>query len=763
MTAKKFQKFLKVVNPGDAAEPDSLTGDARRVFTGELAPRWVRACRKLATSGYGDAVVDAYVRHSPRCARLVGPEAAFDLASTLSAVTIKSGRQAGERLPAAAEFAAGKIEDEIRFRSWLGVIERFAALAPESVLDVLERIETLMATLNVSKLESWLLAGVRAAGGDAERRLRFFEFVDPEAERWLNREAGDVAFMDVERRLKAYLTALWQLRVPIREPSPGLPEASRRRSGFDNGLIRMPPSFPGYRGQQAQELFRASLAHIGAHFMHSGEKFPVHSLKPVQLALISLIEDARVEQLAIREFPGLRQVWLPFHIAQATGSLTAPSLLARLSRSLIDPDFEDVDGWVGKARAMFFDRRDDWENPAISREVGGLIGNDLGQMRVQFNPRTYVVEPPYRDDNMGLWEFGDQDTPEMEEEEVVVESVRIERQEKDDENPPDREREEEEKDREDDANRASISEASHEDEGIPVAKYPEYDYVTGGERPNWTTIVEYRPKPGPADLVKRILEKQTDVENRIKALIGQARVSRPQRIRRQAEGEILDIDACIEAAISRRMGDLPDPRVYMTSERRHRDLSVLVLLDISESTRDKVLGGDESVLDLEREATVLLSDAMAGLGDPFAIAAFCSDRREDVHYFRIKDFKTPFDGLAQSYLAGLESGLSTRLGAAMRHAGKDLAGQLTHRRLLLVITDGEPSDIDVSDRKYLVEDARKAMISLANEGIDVFCVGLDSGGDSYLTRMFGRRNVVQIDRVERLPEKLPMIYLRLTA
>lgn len=762
MTAKEYRTFLKIVAPDGRADADLLTDDARRVFTEELAARWVRACRRLATSGYGDAVVDAYVRHSPRCARLVGPEAAFDLAKTVSTVAIKGGRSAAERLPAAAEFAAGRVADEIRFRSWLGVIERFTALAPESAAEVLGRIETLMGKLHVSGLESWLLAGVRAAGGDAERRLRFFRFIDPEAERWLNREAGDVHFMDVERRLKAYLTALWRLRVPVREPSLSLPETSRRRAGFDRGLVRMPPSFPGYRGQQAQELFRASLAHIGAHFMYSGERFPVGGLKPVQVALVSLIEDARVEQLAMREFPGLLRLWLPFHIAQATGSLTAPSLFARLSRSLIDPDFDDGDGWVRRARAMFFERRDEWDNPQISRQIGGLIGNDIGQMRVQFNPRTYAVQPPYRDDNMGLWDFGDQDSAEMEDEELIFESVRIERQEEDDDKP-DRERDEDDGNPEEDANRASASEARPEEDGIPVAKYPEFDYVVGAERPDWATIVEYRPRPGPSGLVRRILDNRADVESRIRALIGQARVSRPQRLRRQPEGESLDIDACIDAVVSRRAGDLPDPRVYATSRRRHRDLSVLVLLDISESTRDQVLGGDESVLDLEREATVLLADAMSGLGDPFAIAAFCSNRREDVHYYRIKDFSAPFDGLTQSYLAGLEGGLSTRIGPAMRHAGRDLAAQLTHRRLLLVITDGEPSDIDVSDRKYLVEDARKAVLSLAHDGIDVFCVGLDSGGDSYLTRIFGRRNVVQVDRVERLPEKLPMIYLRLTA
>ncbi len=93
----------------------------------------------------------------------------------------------------------------------------------------------------------------------------------------------------------------------------------------------------------------------------------------------------------------------------------------------------------------------------------------------------------------------------------------------------------------------------------------------------------------------------------------------------------------------------------------------------------------------------------------------------------------------------------------------ELAVQLSHRRLLLVVTDGEPSDIDVADRKYLVEDARQAVASLAHAGIDVFSVGLDAGGDSYLTRIFGPRNVLIIDRLERLPERLPMLYFRLTA
>lgn len=757
----KAKVFLRMVSkPGE--DPWPLIEGAQRAFPEGLAARWLRACRKLADAGYGEGVVMAYRQHSIAVAELIGPDVALDMADTVSIVAIKAGRRAASTLPWAAAKAAAKFTDEARIHSWLNLMQRFAALAPESASLVLDRMETLLAHLNVSRLEAWLLAGVRAAGGDAERRRRFFSMEDPEAERWLQREAGEIVFADVERRLKAYLTALWKLRVPIREPSPRASEQSRRRTSFDRGLVRIPATYPGYRGARAEDVFRAALAHVAAHLMYSTEKFPVRSLKPIQIALVSLIEDARVEHLAMREYPGLRRLWLPFHIAQSGGALTAPSLLARLARALIDPDFHDIDGWVEKGKAMFFQREADWENAAISRQIGDLLGNDLGQLRIQFNPRTYVVEPAYRDDNMGIWDFGDQQSPEMDDAELLFESIRIEQQEKDDTTPPDRERQEAEEP-EDEANHAAVSPEAYEDEGMPVARYPEFDYVTGHERGEWTTLVEYQPAPGPAYVIAEILERRRDVVNRLTGLIRSARVSRPQRMKRQAEGDALDFDASVEAVISRRIGDTPDPRVYTTTQRRFRDLSVLLLLDISESTKDPVKNSSSSVLDLEREATALFAHAMSELGDPFAIAAFCSNKREDVHYLRIKDFDAPYDGLAQSYLAGLTGGLSTRIGAAMRHAGADLRTRLSHRRLLLVVTDGEPSDVDVSDRKYLVEDARKAVISLGNDGIDVFCVGLDSGGADYLPRIFGRRNVVQIDRVERLPERLPMLYLRLTA
>ncbi|MEL6773207.1 MAG: VWA domain-containing protein [Pseudomonadota bacterium] len=746
--------FLRIAGKG---EDDDVPAAVREAFPDAWLAPWLRARRKIEGAGYGTALEAGFRTAGPACARLVGPEPAIDMADFLSAVTIKAGRRAGERLCAVAPAVAERLGDGPRFRSWLSLMQRFAAMAPESVLPVLERLEALMERVNLAGLEAWLLAGVRIAGADRERRAAFFRFESPDAERLLDREAGETGFFDVERRMKAFMGALYGSRAPIREAPPGRHDGAQRRAGFGDGIIRMPSSFPGFRGDHAEALYRASLAHIAAHMRHGGPRFPVGKLKPLQIAVVSLIEDARVEALAMRDMPGLRRLWLQFHIAQSSGALTAPSLFARLSRALIDPEFEDIDGWVRKGRDMFHAAEGQLEDAGISRAIGNLLGNDLGQMRVQFNAKTYAVQPPYRDDNAGIWEPDPDMEPPEDAEAVVVESVRLRQTEQDD---TDREREGDTPP--DDTQRARSAAAPDPEAGVPVASYPEYDYQAGVERPDWTTVVEYPPRLGDPRFATEVLERHADVAGRIAALVRAARVGRPVRLRRQAEGETLDLDACIDALAAVRAGDMPDPRVYRIMARRSRDLAVAVLLDISQSTADPVPGGG-TVLDLEREAVVLLSEAMGGLGDPFSIAAFSSNGRDEVRYHRIKDFGEKAGPVVGASLAGLKSGYSTRLGAALRHAGADLAGQPSFRRLILLVSDGEPSDIDCPDPAYLVEDARRAVHRLSQQGIDVFCVGLGARNAEQEARIFGQRGFVQIERIAALTEKLPALYLRLTA
>lgn len=727
---------------------------ALAVFPGDFHSAWVKACRRLSGAGYGDTVTETYMRLSLEVARLAGPQQAVDMASVVSGLAIRAGRHAAALLPEAAVAAGKHLPDTLG--EWLQLMEKTAVQAPESMPAILERTGLLLSRLDLAGLESWLRIGIRRANGDPPRRLCFFSLEDPEAQRWLQRESGVVGFLDLESRLKPYLTALWGIRPPLREVPADAPEAVKRRPGFDGAVIRLPASFPGFSAADTENLYRAAVAHIGAHCLFTRERFAVGSLKLAQIALVSLVEDARVEQLAMRELPGLRRLFLPLHVASPTGPSTAPNLFARLSRSLADPHHDDADGWVRKGRDAFFAAEAEWDDQRVSRRIGDLLGNDLGQMRIQFDARSYIVQPAYRDDNLNLWDFGD-DQQQLLNAEHMFESARVREEEKDGA-PSDRT--ETEQRREQPLARLTVVE--RELDGVPVARYPEFDYVSGRDRPEWVSVKEYQPRPGPAGMIARLRDERADLVNRLTALIRSARVSRAERLRRQPDGEFLDIDACIDATVARRIGEAPSSRIHGRYERRNRDLSTLLLLDASQSTAEKVRGSGRPVLDVERQAAALLAHAMSELGDPFAIAAFSSDRREDVRYVRVKDFSRPFDRTADANLAGLQSGLSTRLGAAIRHAGADLARQRTYRRLLLVVTDGEPSDVDADDERYLVEDARKAVIGLNRMGINTFCVGLDSDAASYLGRIFGPRNTVRIGTVDRLTDFLPKLYLTLT-
>ncbi|WP_429104377.1 nitric oxide reductase activation protein NorD [Bradyrhizobium sp. i1.12.3] len=457
-----------------------------------------------------------------------------------------------------------------------------------------------------------------------------------------------------------------------------------------------------------------------------------------------------METLACREMPGLRRLWLPFHTATPPGQATAAGLMMRLARALIDRDYRDPDAWVTKGRTLFADAAGRWTDPAISREIGGLLGNDIGQMRLQFNARSYVVEPAYRDDNLALWDFGVQPDSPTETIELAVDSVRIEQ--RDDTGG----RSTDDNVKPDETLRAKASAVTLLD-GFPVATYPEWDYATRTERADWTTILEAE-----AAVSAQPFAPSTDAEamRRITELTRDASIGRRVRHKGQRDGDALDIDAAIALTIERRAGAISEPRVYQRDTPGPRDLAILQLLDLSQSTADRDRRG-RTVLDVERKAAAIMAAAVDAANDAIAVHGFSSDGRERVRYLRIKGFEEPMDAVVRSRLAGLGSSHSTRLGAALRHAGGYLAGRRAFRKVLLVLTDGEPCDVDAPDPQYLVEDARRAAQQLRRRGIDIFAFGIGEDSFPQLDRIFGERYTLRVPRIEVLPQRVMQLYAEL--
>jgi len=132
-----------------------------------------------------------------------------------------------------------------------------------------------------------------------------------------------------------------------------------------------------------------------------------------------------------------------------------------------------------------------------------------------------------------------------------------------------------------------------------------------------------------------------------------------------------------------------------------------------------------------------------------------------VRYLHIKGYSEPWDDRVKGRLTAMQAGYSTRMGAAMRHAAHYLEQQQADKKLMLVLTDGEPSDVDSKDGRLLIADARQAVMELDRQGIYTYCINLDSKADEYVADIFGKQYTI-IDRVEQLPEKLPQLFISLT-
>jgi nitric oxide reductase NorD protein len=712
---------------------------------------WAAAVLTLAHVNAGPACLIAYWDASKTGAGR--EEIAPLLAAAQSAADIC--RHAGARAATAAlqalPVAARALGSGPSLARWWRVIELMSQQAPESIEPASTRMGEILAPGTIGAFENFVAAGLRAASGNKARRIAFFSLQDELARRLIVRELGSINFLEIEAELKAFVTALWG-RVPLLRSFPSdNTQSPQRRTSIAGPLIRMPEVYHGVQGEAARALYRAAAAHAQAHLVLGQGPFPVGTLKPLQIALVNLVEDARIEALAMRALPGLRRLWSPYHVASPSGVLAAPTLLARLARALFDPAYADDDAFVAKGRAMFTTALPWIDDATMSREIGMLLGNDLGQMRVQFNVKTYVVEPVYRDDGLGLWDFGENAPPSGEVIELPIDAVRIERQEgpdgtaePDDTNPT----------------LGRGRPVAPDERGIIIARYGEWDRVHGIERPEWTVVREVAPHLGDPRAVDEALDRADILRSRIGRLVRGVRIGRKIRLNRQHEGHDLDIDAVLDAGIALRTGREPDPRVFRSSTSVHRDLAALLLIDVSESTRDRLASG-ATVLDVERLAVAVLAEAMGGLGDPFSLLAFASDGREDVKMTTVNSFDEPYDRACRSRLAGLTSGLSTRLGAALRHAGRVIGARPSARKLVIVLTDGEPSDIDVSDPLDLVEDARRAAIGLHTAGIDAYGVVLGQAGMSAASQIFGRGNTMMVHRVEELPDRLAQLYFRL--
>lgn len=288
--------------------------------------------------------------------------------------------------------------------------------------------------------------------------------------------------------------------------------------------------------------------------------------------------------------------------------------------------------------------------------------------------------------------------------------------------------------------------------------YPEWDWKSGVYLPQHARVEERLAEEGPTEPLEKPATRR-----RIAAVKRQFEALRPRRriVRRQPDGFDLDLDEAVRAQCDLLACGEANDRLYCAIRDDERDLAVSVLIDVSRSTESAVSG--RPVIEVAREALVALVGGVEACGDQISVHAFSSLKRARVMVERVKDFDEKDGETVRRRIMGLTPKFYTRLGAAIRHVSAHLSRRAAARRLLLVVTDGKPNDLDHYEGRHGVEDTRRAVIEARRLGQAVFAVTVDAKAQDYVPYLFGQNGFAIVPDASKLVEALPVMYRHVVA
>ena len=337
--------------------------------------------------------------------------------------------------------------------------------------------------------------------------------------------------------------------------------------------------------------------------------------------------------------------------------------------------------------------------------------------------------------------------------------------------------------------------------------YDEWDHIIGDYRRAWCRLTETIMDDAGTAFVEETRQRHAELFAQVSRQFQLLKPDTFTLVKRLVDGEEIDLDSAIEAFVDRRASHALPERVYMRRQRRERSVAALFLLDMSASTDDVVpepastsapspqpapaprlydfsgfVQDDHSytlpprapatspakrrIIDVEKEALVLMAEALEGLGDAYAVYGFSGYGRDQVDCFVIKEFMERYDARVQGRIAAIKPHRSTRMGPAIRHAVHKFASQEARVKLLLLLSDGYPQDFDYGkDRKskeYGIQDTTMALHETRLKGIQTFCLTVDPAGHDYLRAMCPDQQYLVLEDMASLPKELPKVYRSLT-
>ena len=786
MSAVQLSDFEQKFRDSSDILHDALAGsfvEASKVMSPNGLKVYLDGAGALHAMGKGEDMVISFLEETPMVVREVGESIIGEIVFSIMKMSSQTSASVLVLMIASLPNVARRMSDFDLLKGYLRLMERMIALAPRGMRPMLNNIDQLTSKLTLGGLRRWVLYGAETFKRDFKAQIAYFELSSMESIQILEQERRGTLFIDNQRKLQFYLRAFYNRDFFLRPTSGDYETKKGLRPYIEYGVMHIPDAYDDYKHASGRivpgiDCYRAVCAHAAAHIMETRVAFKGDDLNPLQVACVSLIEDLRVELNTLKKFPGMKKTWIALHPDDEDLKELNPFIvdLVDFSRAALDQKYTAKQSFNSDFLKLFIKKMTKMpESSEMSYELGMKYYELLkAETDVKISASALVATPIlYRDDNRYIWEYEELDWISEGNDYVPVSQRQVRKNvnimemynELDVETAGDDAQEIWTLESEyfpDELDGVSLNEVEGKEPVSEPFHYNEWDYQLQLYRPNWATLYERRLRKGDPELINKILKTHKPIANQLKNAIDRMQPQGLVKLKKQQEGSELDLDACVTALADIRSGITPSDRIYVKKVQHIRDVSVNLLMDLSESTNDMVIGSDKTILELMKEATSLLSWAIDKIGDKLTISGFASDSRHDVQYYRFKPFQYSFNDEVKGRLAGIKGGLSTRMGAAIRHAGVDLLTQSSAKRILLILTDGEPADIDVDDPQHLRMDAKKAVEELRSHGIVTFCISLDPHADEYVARIFGKNRFMVIDNIQKLPERLPQLFISLT-
>ncbi len=786
---------LALVNPACVENYFKYAPDVLQLFNYQNFREWLAIGKMIAQ--HSSNLGSGYCKHSVVAFHKIPPGYHGEVFSTARMLLGIDWLLAGvffESLPEVVE----KIEPE-EIRKWAGTGLKVYEKDKKIAVDYFAFSPSLLEELDVRELEEWALKGISIFDENSIRGRPYFSLKSKSSTDMIEELKGGVALKKVANILRYFAVGLSGVDFSIRSKHV-LPLAE----GVDlinpiiaGNAIYLEPKIKKYGGFEDNfNMYKLSVMHEVGHVQFSTTEISTRAAAPVlkkmgimfssaveivdisslfsafpdhilAVDIMGIIEDARIEYMIFASYRGLRDSFkeIRTHLLQARP--IPENGLERFMEALLwlstgnEPAFdieEKIKPAITFCRDLLHKALHPNSSTLDSLEVTFEIYTLLGDLYTPPTNRQYTPIKNLEYRGIGISALTEEGPASKDPYEHMLARF-----------VPQCEESKEEKKKEEKPDEMF----QEQNYAIPnnwnvreIFRYDEWDTVINDYKSGWCIVKEIEPMGDSGEYFEEAIERYSNEITLIRRIFSTMKPEAFHKLKGQTDGTEIDIDAFIEALMQKRCGVNLDDRFYLRWDKRERDVATLFLVDVSASTSKKLDMGGQSIIDVEKDSVIIMSQALESIGDKYAIYAFSGHTRNDVEYYIIKEFNEELSDTVAHRISQLEPVANTRLGPVIRHSIEKLEQVQARTKIIVLLSDGEPYDTCHGEGAYegrLAEEDTRVAIQEGNaRNIHFFCITVDKNPGKYLDTIFSNVGYTIIDDAQVLPARLPALYKRLT-